>query len=253
MGGDRICVAGYTDAGGCIRPVLPYAHLNEAWLFSDGVPIVRPFARIELDVLRNVPEPPHTEDWLISARKPVCRGEVPNSARREFLNRSLDADVASLFGAPVRHEQGYWIEAGHGKRSLGTVRGRVRRVVYGSNATNKWQYRLTFDDARGNPYLLTVTDLAFRAYLDHQRIACGVPPARASQQLFRSLSNAEIYLRIGLSRHWAQYPDRCYLQINGVYTFPDYLGGRCFADFATDARSANSGESPTVDLSDLPF
>jgi hypothetical protein len=23
----------------------------------------------------------------------------------------------------------------------------------------------------------------------------------------------------------------CYLQVNGIYTFPDYLEGKCFADF----------------------
>jgi hypothetical protein len=34
-----------------------------------------------------------------------------------------------------------------------------------------------------------------------------------------------------------QFPDRCYLQVNGVYSDPDYLGGRCFADF----REAHPG------------
>jgi hypothetical protein len=43
-----------------------------------------------------------------------------------------------------------------------------------------------------------------------------------------------IYLRIGLSRGWQKYPDRCYLQVNGVFTFPDYLDGKTFLDYAPD-------------------
>jgi hypothetical protein len=52
-----------------------------------------------------------------------------------------------------------------------------------------------------------------------------------------------VYLRIGLARHWhpdhEQPKNRCYLQITGVYTFPDYLGGRCFADFPPQTAANN--------------
>jgi hypothetical protein len=40
-----------------------------------------------------------------------------------------------------------------------------------------------------------------------------------------------LYLRIGLARGWDEQPDRCYLQITGIYTFPDYLAGKTFDDF----------------------
>jgi len=52
------------------------------------------------------------------------------------------------------------------------------------------------------------------------------------------LQATRVYLRIGLARHWKRFPDRCFLQITGVYSFPDYLGGRCHADFPSP--------SPTV-------
>jgi len=42
-----------------------------------------------------------------------------------------------------------------------------------------------------------------------------------------------------LARGWERYPDRCYVQITGVYSFPDYLSGRCFADFAPPAVTDN--------------
>lgn len=44
-------------------------------------------------------------------------------------------------------------------------------------------------------------------------------------------TSSQVYLRIGLARGWKKYPDRCFLQITGVYTFPDYLDGKIFADF----------------------
>jgi len=46
------------------------------------------------------------------------------------------------------------------------------------------------------------------------------------------VKGSEVFLRIGLARGWDMYPDRCFLQITGIYSFPDYLDGRTFADFA---------------------
>ena len=53
--------------------------------------------------------------------------------------------------------------------------------------------------------------------------------ARAVRQ--RLITAEDVFLRLGLTRPWEEHPDRCLLQVNGVYTFPDYLDGRCFANF----------------------
>jgi ATP-dependent DNA helicase RecQ len=66
-----------------------------------------------------------------------------------------------------------------------------------------------------------------------------------------------VVLRIGLTRHWDAYPDRCFLQITGIHTFPDYLEGQTFADFATVQGGAvmqprhsttGTGETPALPL-----
>ena len=57
------------------------------------------------------------------------------------------------------------------------------------------------------------------------RRVCVLRPSRIA----RTISPLK---RIGLSRGWAKFPDRCFLQVNGVYTFPDYLQGKTFAEFA---------------------
>jgi hypothetical protein len=86
-------------------------------------------------------------------------------------------------------------------------------------------------DGENATYRLTITDLAWRYFCDFQRNK-GMPPNNIVSTLTQSLQPNNVYLRIGLARGWAKFPDRCFLQITGVYTFPDYLEGKCFADFA---------------------
>ena len=52
--------------------------------------------------------------------------------------------------------------------------------------------------------------------------------------MLEALLNAErTYLRIGLTRprQLEHYPETCWTQVTGGYTFPDYLEGKTFADF----------------------
>lgn len=75
-----------------------------------------------------------------------------------------------------------------------------------------------------------------------------LPPARVARRVPAAPRAAEqVYLRVGLARGWGGEAERrCHLQINGVYTFPDYLGGRCCADFPQSALAP-------IDLSAVPF
>lgn len=114
---------------------------------------------------------------------------------------------------------------------------------------------LTFSDSSCS-YRLSVTDLSLRSYLDYQRVCRRLDSTSAALGVLRVLSRGEVYLRIGLSRHWSKFPDRCYLQIKGIYAFPDYLDGKCFGDFASALlrRFPASNFRPAPDdLEDLPF
>ena len=61
--------------------------------------------------------------------------------------------------------------------------------------------------------------------------------------LTRLFNERTTFLRIGLARHWGKFPDRCYLQITGIYSFPDYLDGRTFADFGQGSVACASTTS----------
>jgi hypothetical protein len=65
------------------------------------------------------------------------------------------------------------------------------------------------------------------------------------------LQGRQVFLRVGLTRGWAKHPDRHYLQLTGVYSFPDYLQGRCFADLAPP--DDHLAEEPRLPPDPLPF
>ena len=149
-----------------------------------------------------------------------------------MLEKSLFKSVSAIFEETIYGDVGHYIMDGRGPRSLGTIRPqRVMKAIYEQAPDGKWKYRLGFVDGEGLTYWLTVTDLAWRYFHDHQ-FRNGHSPQAISSELTSLLRASEVFLRIGLARGWDKYPDRCFIQITGVYTFPDYLDGRTFADFA---------------------
>jgi hypothetical protein len=131
----------------------------------------------------------------------------------------------AVFGAEIHmapgQQWGRFVKLGDGERSLGTVQAKsVLSVEYGPRRNgNTWDYRLHFVDGTQEEFKLAVVDLAFRRKLDELRDD-GLSPERAAATVLRSLRQQTVYLRIGLARGWDRYPDRCYLQITGVYGFP---------------------------------
>jgi len=252
MQSGNVCVAGYLPDHTCIRPVLAHGGLAETWLYVASEVVIRPFATIELEVQRLAGgRPPHTEDQVID---PIYRRRhalLADEARVRLLNEILDPDVTTIFGAPIHHESGWYIQAGEGQRSLGTIRPtQVESVSYRWVEEGRWEYRLTFQDAAGVAYRLSVADLAFRYCLDYLRQRKGMAAEEAAACLTHALRHRDVYLRIGLARMWQKHPDRCYLQVTGIHTFPDYLQGRCFADLAP---AEHKPAAPAQPREPLPF
>lgn len=163
--------------------------------------------------------------------------------REKLLTEILDPDTASIFGAEIRTDQGYYLQEGEGSRSLGTIKvAEVERFDHNCHF-DKWDYRLYFRDLAGARYHLKVTDLSLRYYVDSLREGQQFGCEEIEKRLTQEFQHSQVYLRIGLARHWhpdhEQPKNRCYLQITGVYTFPDYLGGRCFADFPPQTAANN--------------
>jgi catechol 2,3-dioxygenase-like lactoylglutathione lyase family enzyme len=231
MQAGRVCVAGYDESGQCIRPVLPHTGISESSLLVKGKPVVFPFAVVEYNFLGHKPGPPHTEDWRYDPASVRLVKRADETQTQKALDKSLFPDVAAIFEQPIQHDLGYYVMDGQGPRSLGTVQPRSINKVIHEQRDGKWDYRLEFVDGSGVVYRLKITDLAFRYYCDAQRKG-GRAPNDLSAQLTSTFRSGNTYLRIGLARGWEKQPERCYLQITGIHTFPDYLDGKTFADFA---------------------
>lgn len=233
MGGTRVCIAGITEDGRSIRPTLPFPGVQEDWLYENGQCVIRPFARVTFDLLEHQPQPPHTEDWGMNPAIKRFDGMMNYQERRELLQQNVFPSVEAIFGAEIHHDFGFYTLENEGNRSLGTIQpASVLFVRYSPDDHGNYNYRITFRDQIGHEYNLAVTDLSFRNYVDNLReiedLSCG----KIGITLQNIFNNRTTFLRIGLTRPtWEAHPHCCSLQITGVFTFPDYLEGRCFADF----------------------
>lgn len=260
MSGARVCVAGYVIVNGqppvCVRPELEGRNLSEQWLMR-GQSVIRPFSVLRVHLKRSTPHPPHTEDWLIDPSVTLVTEALPVKQRWELLRLTSNEAVEHIFGAPIQLDRGWFIIDGEGRQSLGTIfPDRIWEVFYGPKPnSNKWEYRVAFRDHAGKRYKLSVTDLAFRRYLDSSLAQERMTPSQLAEETTRKLQSASrLALRIGLARRLpADDRNPCYLQINGVYSDPDYLNGRCWADFAANASSNARSQASAPDVDDTPF
>jgi len=230
----RVCVAGYTHQRECVRPVLPHPGIHETMLYANGKPIIFPFAVVEYDLLERVIAPPHTEDWRYDPRSVRGIKRVDEKDRRVILDRLVCPSVAAIFNAKIFSGQGHYLLIGQGERSLGTVRPKPGIEAIIEPRDDAWKYRLRFADQSDAEYRLAITDLTWRYFCDAQKRA-GTAPEKLAAELTDRLRSSQVYVRIGLARGWDEHPARCYLQITGVYTFPDFLEGKTFADFVSPA------------------
>jgi hypothetical protein len=224
-----VCIAGYDAGKRGVRPVLPPPGIPEASLARDGQTVIFPFALVEFDLLEARPQPPHMEDVFYDPGSPRLVRTV--QSREEVLAWSLFESVEDIFEQPVLAGPGRYVLDCQGPRSLGTIQpAEVTEVIYApGEEEGAWDYRLSFLDGQNERFRLKITDLTWHYYCDSLR-GEERQPQQIAAGLTEKLRASRVYLRIGLARGWQKYPDRCYLQINGVYTFPDYLEGRTFAD-----------------------
>jgi len=225
-----ICIAGYDSEHNYIRPTLPPPGIPEQTLVKDGRAVISPFALVEFDLLEPTPKPPHTEDCRYNADSPCFIRQVQD--RKTVLGWSLFEDVNALFGQPILTDPGFYVMDCQGPRSIGTILPRgISKMIYEAGEDGPWDYRLYFVDRSNSFYRLKITDLTWHYYCDSLR-GQGREPTEISSELTSVLKSREVFLRIGLARGWKRFPERCYLQITGIYTFPDYLEGKTFVDLS---------------------
>ena len=128
------------------------------------------------------------------------------------------------------------VEPQSGTASLGTLRVQLHDVIATAKFDGSVKYYAGFSDAAGTWNQAKITDLSFVYWagsLSKPQDSSAADLTRSLRSIFR-VPNLEVWLRIGLARPFAprngQKP-MCYLQITGIYTFPDYLNGAAWYDF----------------------
>jgi len=246
MGEDKVCVAGINHQGDCIRPLLSYPNtIREHDLYHDDTAMIRPRAVVNM-FLEAEPRlnPPHTEDhvWIDSNRIELLR-IANDKVWHTALNKLAKPSVVDIFEIELHKNKK--VKPGEGSRSLGTIKPTsidklgYYQLEFDEIDGKKEQYRLSFTDSAGAKfYQIPVTDLSLRYYLEFLHKRGRLHPAKIRDMMERKLANAEVWLRLGLTRPFQKTDDDekwCYLQVTGIYTSPDYLEGKCFADFRAEA------------------
>lgn len=232
MWDNEICIGGVDRDGNCIRPITREG-VRRSHVFSDAELIAYPRALVEFDLHPvSVAMPPHIEDWYFdpSATRHVV--DCTDAQWEDILRRGCFDSVDEIFDGHLEGDRR--VPADADTRSLGTLCNPTAADVWVDDRYGRQQFRLDFEDASSKIYSgYPVNDLAFRTLLQDRIDALG-DNRKAADVVLAALQDANrLYLRVGLARprQMGNYPTACWTQITGVYTFPDYLNGRTFADF----------------------
>jgi hypothetical protein len=212
---DIVCTAGIsTDTGQCIRP-MPYLLISECERLK-----ILPGAILsgEFETPADI-SPPHTEDR--NHKKLKYLGPCSPESFKEILDNSLAESVSSGFGIQLAFKQKH-IPIEHGlDHSIITIKIPSHNANIIEDSYKQGRIRFNFaDNDRARYWFWSVTDLGFYKYaLKHIKELEGINDFIHEQD--------ELYLRVGLTRAHTSPDGRhgYWLQINGIYTFPEYHKG----------------------------
>lgn len=231
MQGEKVCIVGIDHHGTAIRPILPPPGIFQSrLLLPTGV--IRPRAVIEAHFKpKKKVHQPHIEDmdWDILQNTRITR-VVDDSTWQNALEKTTFDTVESIFETKIKSKKS--IQLGAGVRSIGTIKVKsieyLKYEVLDREEGEKHGYRLSFRDSSDAYYYdISIADLNFR-YFFHHFIQDSNHITASAIRLQERLKKTECYLRIGLTREWS---GSHWLQVNGIYTFPDYAKGMCFMDY----------------------
>ena len=231
MQGDRVCIAGVTEELECVRPVVDDG--VRIWsLYQSRKPVIFPSAKVWMDLSPAAKVvPPHIEDRTYQLDSIEYKDRFKPKYWELLLSKISCRSVSDIFDGNL---DGRRIAPGTKTRSLGTIKNVKILDLQPEKRGDRTVLRLAFEDESGAVHeRFPVNDLAFRGMFDKLSSSRLNLPA-AANEVFSNLKRADrVYLRIGLARPTVigEYEEACWAQVTGVYTFPDYLGGKTWADF----------------------
>jgi hypothetical protein len=215
-----VCTAGVADDGPVVRP-MPYLTSDDCRRLD-----IHPGGIVESHFTYRTAPAPHIED--AGYKKLEFKGPCSKAEFKKALEKTLYANIAAGFGAPIRPGEKCIPIASRPVRSLITIQVDPRRFTIYQDSYHPDRLQARFVDRAGAELaFVAVTDRGFYDYAQQHR-----EDARAFLQIKRFIqSQQELYLRLGLSRAYKAPDGRegYWIQLNGIYTFPDKLAYiRCY-------------------------
>ncbi len=198
--------------GQCIRP-MPFLNAS----FCKSLNIV-PGAILtgEFTPVQN-PAAPHQED--MSYKNLACMGPCTSSDFKLALHAGLCDTVEHGFQIALADKQKH-IPINHSiGKSIITIKIQPDKIDIVEGGYNQKKIKINFTDNSGRAFrYISITDLGFRGFAESIHMSDGLNTLNAF-----ICSQSEVYLRLGLSSPWDNGKINGYwMQVNGLYTFPDY-------------------------------
>ena len=227
---DVVCIAGVTQDFRCIRPVTDGG--VRIWtLYKSKRPIIYPGSKVWMGFSEAEINPPHIEDRTFDPMSVQDKDAFSQRHWETLLRKISYGSVQDVFDGNLRERR---VHPGTDTRSLGTIKNVDVQNITAERRYDRPTLRMDFEDESGDLHQrFPVNDLAFRG-LFGELADQHTWEQRAAEILLDLIKDADrVYLRVGLARptEIGDYEKACWVQVTGVYTFPDYLNGRTWADF----------------------
>ncbi len=220
MQGTQVCIGCLDASARWLRPEPRSGTLTEELIASAGSYLAP--GHVIRAPLSPKPRlvPPHTEDVVCDMQRHQRVRTLTLEQFGNVLTQSLAASLAEGFRGHLLRRA---VLPGSPCPSLVTVRG--RRVTLTADYHGTPKFRLELDDGDHLYASIPVRDLRLMKYLHHR-----MDLAREPETDFHNsrLRHSQSLVCLGLARPWARPGDtqKCWLQANGVFTFPeDFLSG----------------------------
>ena len=217
-GNPNACLAGIdTKTKQCVRPY-PYLSMAEYQRLNIIPGVILSWALKSPAVIKK----PHVED-MAYGKLPIVKGPCSSKDFVDVLNATLRPSVKHGFDGKVPDNSKVIPTADPPDRSIITLKADPKQIKIVRDKYDKEKIKFHFDDNDGTHYsFLPITDLGFY----------NLAIARQSEPNYTDLLNSfiwsqkQIYLRIGLSREYTHEKDGrsgYWIQVNGIYTFPEFM------------------------------
>ncbi len=211
-----VCTAGIDiNNGECIRP-MPYLNVSRCKELN-----LLPGAILSgnFNVQTNL-ERPHTED--MSYEKLHFHGHCSDNEFREILLQSSSQSIEDGFSVQLENRQKHIPLELTPSKSIITISVNPNAVKIAQDQYDSKKIKIHFTDNDFKEYsFLAITDLGFHSYAENHH-----KETNNYNEINSIIQNQkEVFLRVGLGRLYEnpQGKKGFWIQINGIYSFPDYF------------------------------